>query len=342
LFVKDFDYLLPQERIADKPHYARGKSKLLVLDKTSGSTVDDFYASLPDYLEPGDVLVLNRTKVFKARLRTKTAGGREREIIILEKHGIKDDWHQHKIMYRGKLMVGDKLYVGTAELSVKKILDGGLAIIESKVDLLTIAEEYGEVPLPPYMKRRPINSDTVRYQTIWANDIGSVAAPTASLNMSENILSEIKAKGVLVAYITLHVGLGTFMPIRTDNVEEHIMHKECFEIPVESAQAISKARLNGHRVVAVGTTVCRTLEYNSAKLKSNVKHNLLGEADIFIFPGYEFKIVDMLLTNFHAPKSTVLMMASAFAGWDNLKRAYDYAESHDYWFLSYGDSMLIK
>jgi S-adenosylmethionine:tRNA ribosyltransferase-isomerase len=342
MLVKDFSYELPLGLIAQKSHYKRGKSKLLVLDKNSGRSVDDYYRNVSNYLNKDDVLVLNNTKVFKARLRTARSNGTIREIVILEKHGLKDNWHTHKVMYRGKLATGEILKIGSAKLSVKKINNDGTAIINSQTDLLELARQYGTVPLPPYIKRPTTKTDENAYQTVWAKYNGSVAAPTASLNMTDKILTSLRQKGVKIVYVTLHVGLGTFMPIRTEKLEEHVMHNEFFEIPKESFRAIQNAKNSGSRIVAVGTTVARTLEYNQRQLLFDKPVKLSGEADIFIYPGYEFKIVDMLLTNFHVPKSTVLMMAAAFAGWDNLKKAYEHAIQNGYWFLSYGDSMLIK
>lgn len=244
-------------------------------------------------------------------------------------------------MYRRRLTVGDTLKVGEANLRVLKIQGDGIALIESDKDLLELTEKYGTVPLPPYMHRDATSLDVERYQTVWANHQGSVAAPTASLNMTESILDSLRQKGVKVAYLTLHVGLGTFLPIRVDRLEDHHMHQEYFEIPQETVEVIQQAKKSGHRVIALGTTVTRTLEYAADQLLEDPQA-LRGEADIFMYPGYTFKAIDGLLTNYHAPKSTVLMLTAAFAGWDNLKRAYDHAVAEKYAFLSYGDSMLIK
>ena len=339
--ISDFDYTLPDECIALEPPAVRGTSKLLVLQKNTGAIQDKLYSDITKNLQPGDVLVLNDTKVIKARLKAVKQNGAERELVILEKHGKTDDWHTHKVMYRRKLAVGDILSVGSVNITVNEILGDGLAIVESKQDLLTLAEEFGTVPLPPYIHRDTKPSDTERYQTVWAKEQGSVAAPTASLNMTESILDSLRAKGVIIAYATLHVGLGTFMPIRTDNVEDHTMHKEYFEVPASTISAIQHAKKNGNRVIALGTTITRTLEYAHEQVLLHAPEDIAGEADIFMYPGYQFKVIDGLLTNFHAPHSTVLMLAAAFAGWDNLKNAYQHALDTDYRFLSYGDSMLI-
>lgn len=338
--LSDYSYDLPEALIADKPPAVRGTSRLLVLDRRTGRLDDSRYARVADFLEPGDLLVLNDTKVIKARLIVRKDNGAERELIILEKHGQDDDWHTHKVMYRRKLAAGDRLHVGDATVTVEQILGDGLAIVKSSRDMLELADQYGQVPLPPYMHRDATPMDTERYQTVWAKEKGSVAAPTASLNMTDDILQTLRDKGVQIAYLTLHVGLGTFMPIRTDNIEDHHMHQEYFEIPSTTVQAIQQTKANGKRVVALGTTVTRTLEYAHNSLQQPPR-GITGEADIFIYPGYEFKTIDGLLTNFHAPKSTVLMLTAAFADWDNLHRAYEHAVEETYSFLSYGDSMLI-
>jgi len=215
-----------------------------------------------------------------------------------------------------------------------------LAIIRSDHDLLELTESCGEVPLPPYMHRDATTEDIERYQTVWAKECGSVAAPTASLNMTDTILETLRVKGVQIIYLTLHVGLGTFLPIRTDNIEDHHMHQEYFEIPAETVLAIQQAKSTGKRVIALGTTVARTLEY-SFDMLNQAPSDHSGEADIFIYPGYRFKVIDGLMTNYHAPKSTVLMLTAAFAGWDKLLPAYNHAIAEKYHFFSYGDSMLI-
>jgi S-adenosylmethionine:tRNA ribosyltransferase-isomerase len=338
--LSDYNYNLPDELVADVPPEIRGTSRLLVLDRQTGDMLDRKYSDIARFLNSGDVMVLNDSRVIKARLRATKENGTKRELVLLEKHDYDNDWYRHRVLYRRKLVVGDKLMVGDANLVVEEIQGEGLAIIRSDRDLLELADEYGEVPLPPYLHRAATSMDVGRYQTIWADEKGSVAAPTASLNMTDDILDSLRAKGVVIVYITLHVGLGTFMPIRTDFVEDHHMHQEHFNIPIETVQTIKLAKRTGHRVVALGTTVARSLEYASQSMKGATK-NISGEADIFIYPGYEFKVIDGLLTNYHAPKSTVLMLAAAFSGWDNLLLAYNHSISNKYHFLSYGDSMLI-
>ncbi len=338
--LSDYTYDLPEDLIADHPPETRGTSRLLVLHRNTGVIEDKKYFNIVDYLNAGDVLVLNDTKVIRARLKAYKDSGVERELVVLEKHSFDENWFCHRALYRGKLSIGDKLTVGDAKLVVKNLEDGGIALIDSSRDLLELTKQYGEVPLPPYMHRSATAMDIDRYQTVWAMTDGSVAAPTASLNMTKEIIEALEKKGVIVKYLTLHVGLGTFLPIRTDLVEEHHMHQEHFDIPKDTVMAIRDAKKLGNRVVALGTTVARTLEY-SADLLQKVESDISGEADIFIYPGYKFKVVDGLLTNYHAPKSTVLMLASAYAGWGNLLNAYKHAIGEKYHFLSYGDSMLI-
>lgn len=338
--ISDYNYNLPDHLIADSPPMIRGDSRLLVLDRKNGRIFDRNYANVTDYLGEGDVLVLNRTKVIKARIEAIKSNGAKRELIVLEKHGSADDWFRHKVLYRKKLTKGDKLKVHEATLVVEDIIGEGIAVVKSDVDLRVVLDRYGTVPLPPYMRRSATEDDIKRYQTVWANDMGSVAAPTASLNMTQEIIDQLEKNGVSVCYLTLHVGLGTFLPIRTDDIEDHKMHKEYFEIPIQTVEQIKLAKSRGNKVVAVGTTVARTLEFAADDINTTTD-DLSGEADIFIYPGYRFHVVDSLLTNFHAPKSTVLMLAAAFAEWDNLQKAYTHAISENYRFLSYGDSMLI-
>ena len=331
MLVSDYTYDLPEERIAKYPPAERGSTRLLVLNRNNGEIQDSYYRDLADFLNPGDVLILNDTRVMQSRLFCHLPDGRKRELVVLEKHGDEPQ----RVMYRGKLHDGDVLEVEKEKITIDKILGNGIAEVSSEIPLADLAEQYGTVPLPPYLHRDAEENDKKRYQTVWAKNMGSAAAPTASLNMTEGLLQKLRAKGVIIKYLTLHVGLGTFLPIRTDEVEGHKMHSEWFHIPEETIQAIDAAKSASHRVVALGTTVARTLEYYGKTGKTE------GEDDIFIYPGFEFQVIDALLTNFHAPKSTVLMLASAFASWPHLKNAYDHAIAEKYNFLSYGDSMLI-
>ena len=338
--LSSFDYRLPDAKIALYPPKKRGATKLLVLNKKTAKINDSRYECLGDFLRPGDVLVLNNTSVLPARLKTTTESGAERELLLLEKHGKSSEHHSSLVMYRRKIKRGQILLVGDTELVVDEVFENGTAKVHSEVDLWDLAEQKGSVPLPPYMHRNEEPGDRERYQTVFAKEKGSVAAPTASLNLTTGILQSLRDKGVEIVELTLHVGLGTFMPIRVDDVTKHKMHQEYFEIAKDAVAIIQKAKKEGRRVVAVGTTVTRTLEFCADKIMQ-APGDLCGEADIFIYPGYTFKIVDALLTNFHAPHSTVLMMAAAFAGWENLKHAYEHALENEYKFLSYGDSMLI-
>ncbi len=340
--ISDYDYHLPDEAIAYHPPKNRGTSRLLVLDKVAGNTTHKHYNELAEHLSEGDVVVLNDTKVIKARILAKNKEGLSRELLLLEEHGRNADHHHRICMYRGKLQVGETLIADKHCIIVEEVRGGGLAVVSSEQDLLAIAEQTGLVPLPPYIKREPTREDTERYQTVFAKHSGSVAAPTASLNFTEQLKDALTSKGVVIAYLTLHVGLGTFLPIRSDDIEDHVMHSEYFEIPHETIQAIRTAKAAGNTVCAIGTTVARTLEYAAKDILEGTTDTITGEADIFIYPGYTFKLVNKLVTNFHAPRSTVLMLAAAFAGWDNLYNAYLTAIDEGYRFLSYGDSMLIE
>lgn len=333
MLVSDFNYNLPEENIAKRPPKVRGTTRLLALDRQTGTITDSYYADIADFLNPGDLIILNDTRVMRARLFTTLPDGRPRELVVLEKH--KSDLNT--VMYRGKLHAGDTLTVGDSsdQIIIQEILGNGTATVSSNRPLAEIVEAHGNVPLPPYLHRDADAEDIKRYQTVWAKELGSAAAPTASLNMTKATLAKLKAKGVQIQYLTLHVGLGTFLPIRSDNVEDHHMHSEWFQIPPATIQAIEQTKQSGHRVIAVGTTVTRTLEYWGKTGKTE------GEDDIFIYPGFKFQVIDALLTNFHAPKSTVLMLTAAFADWEHLKPAYEHAVKNHYQLLSYGDSMFI-
>lgn len=339
MLVSDYNYNLPEKSIAVRPPKVRGTTRLLALNRQTGEITDSHYADLDSFLQPGDLIILNDTRVMRSRVFTELPDGRPRELVVLEKH----DGEIDHVMYRGKLHAGDKLTVKdikhdtktTDIITVKEILGNGTATVIASRELTDIVADYGNVPLPPYLHRDADDNDIKRYQTVWAKQLGSAAAPTASLNMTKHLMNKLQEKGVQIQYLTLHVGLGTFLPIRSDNVEEHHMHSEWFHIPAETIKAIKETKESGHRIIAVGTTVTRTLEYWAKTGKTS------GEDDIFIYPGFKFQCIDALVTNFHAPKSTVLMLTAAFAGWDNLKPAYEHAIKNDYKLLSYGDSMFI-
>ena len=275
MLVSDFTYELPEDRIAKFPPKVRGTTRLLVLNKKTGEIKDSYYKDLADFLNPGDVLILNDTRVMQSRIFCTLSDGRKRELVVLEKHGNEPQ----RVMYRGKLHDGDVLNPGN--IIVSKILGNGIAEVESDTPLADLAEKYGTVPLPPYLHRDATEDDKKRYQTVWAREMGSAAAPTASLNMTEDLLKKLQDKGVIIKYLTLHVGLGTFLPIRTDNIEDHQMHSEWYSIPEDTINAINdrKRPFEDHklgrtassvsenglsdrpRVIALGTTVARTLEY---------------------------------------------------------------------------------
>lgn len=334
-------YSLPADKIAQFPPKLRGASRLLVVDRHSERLTDRRYAELAELLVSGDVLVLNETKVLPARLITQLADGRERELMLTEKHGRALPEGEAIVVYRGKLRAGDELIVGKDSILVVEIMDGGQARVASRRPLSEVALEHGAPPLPPYIRRAAEASDVSRYQTVFARQSGSVAAPTASLNLTDELLAAVKSRGVTVANLTLHVGRGTFLPIRTEQIDQHTMHEEYFEIPADTIEMIRQTKDQGGRIVAVGTTVTRALEYAASDILGGGAEAITGEADIFIYPGYQFRVVDALLTNFHAPDSTVIQLAAAFAGGDLLKKAYDHAIDSNYRFLSYGDSMLI-
>lgn len=338
--VSDFDYDLPADRIATYPPSERGTTRLIVLNRTTGEIRHSTYASLDTLLEPGDLLVLNNSRVIRARMICEKPSGARIELMLLEKH----EGAQDLALYRGRLKKGDRLLAHGAELVVEELPDDGVAKL-SRTDggeVAALFEAHGSVPIPPYLKREAEALDRERYQTVFAGRPGSVAAPTASLNITGELLGRLRGKGVGIAEMTLHVGLGTFLPIRSETFEEHVMHREFYTIPAETAKAISGTKSAGKRVVAVGTTVTRALEHAFPRLvASGFSESVSGEADIFLYPGCRFQVIDALLTNFHAPRSTVLMLTAAFAGSDLLKQAYREALDNGYRFLSYGDSMLI-
>ncbi len=338
--VADFDYELPEEKIAKYPPLERGSTRLLVLNSHTGAIEHARYAGLDAFLKEGDLLLLNNTRVVRARLFANKQSGGRIELMLLEKH--RDE--QSMVLYRGRLKKGDTLITHNRELAVTEIVDQGIARISVSGDgsLSDLFEHFGAVPIPPYLKRDAEAIDQERYQTVFAELPGSVAAPTASLNMTGELFEKLQLQGVDIASLALHVGLGTFLPIRVDSFEEHVMHREFYSIPPSTVDKIRRTKAAGGRVVAVGTTVTRALEHASASITAfSGDAPLTGEADIFIYPGYQFRVIDLLLTNFHAPRSTVLMLTAALAGHGNLQKAYNEALLEGYNFLSYGDSMLI-
>ena len=342
LSTEDFDFDLPEELIAQTPLKDRASSRLLVVNKETGDTEDKHFHDILDELQPGDALVMNNTRVLPARLygEKPETGGHLEVLLLTNTEG--DTW-ETLIKPAKRAKVGTEIQFGDGRLKavVKEELEHGGRIIEFKYDgiFLEILESLGEMPLPPYIKERLDDPD--RYQTVYAEENGSAAAPTAGLHFTKELLEEIKAKGVHLVYLTLHVGLGTFRPVSVDNIEEHHMHSEFYRLTEEAAKQLNEVRQAGGRIVAVGTTSIRTLETIGTKFNGEIKADS-GWTDIFITPGYQFKVVEAFSTNFHLPKSTLVMLVSAFAGKDLTLAAYQHAIEEKYRFFSFGDAMFIK
>lgn len=339
----DFDFVLPEELIAQTPAVRRDASRLMLVDRAaSGITVTEF-AHFVDQLHDGDLLVLNDTRVIPARLHgQKESGGRVEVFLVRRQPGGPEIW---TCLLRASKAPKPGVLINLAEGVVAEVItrvteDTWQVVFRNCPDFTNWLNHSGNLPLPPYIHRQPQPEDRERYQTVFARTPGAVAAPTAGLHLTPEILAAVKARGVGIAYVTLHVGLGTFMPIRTENLAEHQMHREEYLIPAETVAAIERCRERQGRVVAVGTTVVRTLEY-AARATGEITAGA-GEADIFICPGYQFRVVDALLTNFHLPKSTLLMLVSAFAGKELLFQAYERAIVERFRFFSYGDAMFIQ
>ncbi|EOY2816653.1 tRNA preQ1(34) S-adenosylmethionine ribosyltransferase-isomerase QueA [Enterococcus faecalis] len=342
LSTEDFDFDLPEELIAQTPLKDRASSRLLVVNKETGDMEDKHFHDILDELQPGDALVMNNTRVLPARLygEKSETGGHLEVLLLTNTEG--DTW-ETLIKPAKRAKVGTEIQFGDGRLKavVKEELEHGGRIIEFKYDgiFLEILESLGEMPLPPYIKERLDDPD--RYQTVYAEENGSAAAPTAGLHFTKELLEEIKAKGVHLVYLTLHVGLGTFRPVSVDNIEEHHMHSEFYRLTEEAAKQLNEVRQAGGRIVAVGTTSIRTLETIGTKFNGEIQADS-GWTDIFITPGYQFKVVEAFSTNFHLPKSTLVMLVSAFAGKDLTLAAYQHAIEEKYRFFSFGDAMFIK
>lgn len=336
--LDEFDYPLPKELIAQQPSDARGDSRLLCLDGRSGAMQDAMFRDLATYLRRGDILVFNDTRVIKARLHGCKASGGKVEVLV---ERVLDDHHvlaqvraSHPPPEGSLLFLGDNITatVLTRNEDLFRIRFDGTAPV------LQMLETAGSVPLPPYIERPPHEADEDRYQTVYAREPGAVAAPTAGLHFDEAMLVRLRDMGVHMASVTLHVGAGTFQPVRAENVANHVMHSERYQVPGETVNAIATGRAAGGRVVAVGTTTLRALE---SAAKGGELAPGEGETNLFILPGYRFRVVERLLTNFHLPKSTLMMLVAAFGGLEPVRRAYRHAVEHRYRFLSYGDAMLI-
>ncbi len=341
LLKKDYFYDLPEELIAQDPLEKRSDSRLMVLDKVSGEVSHHRFFEIKEMLNPGDCLVLNNTKVIPARLlghREET--GAVIEVLLLKRRN-DIDW-ECLVKPGKKARVGQRIVFGDGILkaTVLDVVDEGNRIIRFEFDGIfeEILDKLGEMPLPPYITHKLKDND--RYQTVYAKYEGSAAAPTAGLHFTKELLSEIEAKGVRLAFVTLHVGLGTFRPVKEENILEHHMHSEYYEVSREAADAINETKKNGGRVICVGTTSCRTIE--SVADENGHIEPCSGNTEIFIYPGYRFKVLDALITNFHLPESTLIMLVSALAGRENVLNAYEVAVKERYRFFSFGDAMFIR
>lgn len=341
MLLSDFDYQLPAELIAQHPAERRDASRVLTLDKESGALGELTVAGIASQFRPGDLLVINDTRVIPARLKGQKESGGAVEIFLVRRHA--GEGEQWSCLIKASKSPKPGCRVLLSEGVVATVLDreGGdwRVLFEGSADFMGWLEQAGSMPLPPYIKRAPKGEDQERYQTVFAREKGAVAAPTAGLHFTQALLDEIRALGVVIAPLTLHVGLGTFMPVRVEELSAHTMHRELYRIPESTAQAIRRAKESGGRVIALGTTSLRALEHAAAS--GELEHGE-READIFILPGYGFRVVDALITNFHLPKSTLFMLVCAFAGKEKMLNAYQEAVSRRFRFFSYGDAMFIS
>jgi S-adenosylmethionine:tRNA ribosyltransferase-isomerase len=348
LKTSDFDYRLPESSIAQTPAEPRDSSRLLVLNRDSGQIEHRFFRDVKLFLNPGDLLILNQTRVIPARIFAKKESGGKVELLLLRK---RDDLTWESLVGGKGLRVGKLVFI---EIEDKKIQVEILEILEGSERLIKFSEpiepyfpKIGKIPLPPYIHEKL--SDPERYQTVYSKETGSAAAPTAGLHFTPELLNEIKNMGVKIGYVTLHVGLDTFAPVNEENPEEHKIHTEWCELTQETADLINETKRNGGRVIAVGTTSVRTLETVGSKAifdtrDSNIEYQIspfIGSTSIYILPGYQFKVVDAMITNFHLPKSTLIMLVSAFAGREKILETYETAIKEGYRFYSFGDAMLI-
>ncbi len=339
--TSDYFYELPPELIAQTPIEPRDHSSMLVLDKSTGATSHAHFYDILNYLKPGDCLILNDSRVLPARIfGTKKDTGAHVEFLLLRCIG-NNRW-ETLVKPGRKAKAGSEFIFspGVLEGKISEVLEDGNRIIDFTCErnFYTVLEELGNMPLPPYITAEL--KDKERYQTVYSHELGSAAAPTAGLHFTKELLKKIEDSGIKIGYVTLHVGLGTFRPVKAENITEHKMHSEHYHLPKETAELINETKKNGGRVIAVGTTSCRTLEsvatFNNGKIEESD-----GWTSIFIYPGYEFKVLDGLITNFHLPESTLIMLVSAFAGYENVMAAYKEAVEKKYRFFSFGDAMLI-
>jgi S-adenosylmethionine:tRNA ribosyltransferase-isomerase len=339
LKTSDFDYHLPESSIAQTPAEPRDSSRLLVLHRSSGDLEHKVFRDIKSYFKAGDLLVLNQTRVIPARIFAKKETGGKVELLLLRRRDVLT-W---EALVGGKgLRVGKKVFIevdgiaSKVEAEIIEILDGSERLVKFSEPIEPYFSKVGNIPLPPYIHEKL--SDPERYQTVFSKEMGSAAAPTAGLHFTPQLLDEIQALGVKIAYVTLHVGLDTFAPVTEENPEEHKIHTEWCELPQETADAINETKRNGGRVIAVGTTSVRTLESAATQ---TVVTQFIGATSIYILPGYTFKVVDAMITNFHLPKSTLIMLVSAFAGRERILSAYETAIKEGYRFYSFGDAMFI-
>ena len=343
LKTSDFYYELPPELIAQHPSEKRDESRLMVVDRKTGETQDRIFRDITDYLREGDVLVINDSKVIPARLYgVKESTGIKCEAVLLRQRA-QDEW-EALVRPGRRLKPGTVIIFGDGVLraTVKETLEGGNRLLSFEYDkseggFFALLDRIGSMPLPPYITERLKEKD--RYQTVYAREEGSAAAPTAGLHFTRELLEKIKEKGIKIAPVMLHVGLGTFRPVKVEKIDEHVMHTEFFSVSEESANIINEARKAGGRVICVGTTSCRTIE--SAADSDGIVHAMTADTGIFIYPGYKFKATDGLITNFHLPESTLIMLVSAFSTRENIINAYKSAVEKKYRFFSFGDAMLI-
>lgn len=339
--LSDFNFNLPEELIAQHPLEVRDSSRLMVVDKKTGEIEHRIFRDIIDYLNPGDCLVLNNTRVIPARLiGSKEDTGGKMEFLLLKR--ISGDTWETLVKPGKKAHVGSRFQFGNGELKaeVMSIGEDGNRIVKFEYEGIfeNVLDKLGQMPLPPYIKEKL--EDKERYQTVYSKEEGSAAAPTAGLHFTNELLQKIKDKGIDIAFITLHVGLGTFRPVKEENIEDHDMHSEYYRMDKETAEKINRAKENGGRVIAVGTTSCRTLETIGDENGRVCEKS--GWTDIFIYPGYKYKIIDALITNFHLPESTLIMLVSAFSSKDIIMNAYEIAVNERYRFFSFGDAMFLK
>jgi len=338
--LSDFDYTLPKKLIAQYPVAARDKCRLMVLDRKRHTISHRTFEDIVEYLNPDDCLVLNDTKVIPARLFGRRKTGGKVELFLLEK---KNPTCEALVRPSARLKEGERISLESGDEA--EVLGRGEVgrLVKFSRPLGEILKEAGHVPLPPYIDRVDEESDRWDYQTVYCEKEGATASPTAGLHFTRELLDRVKGKGIRVTYVTLHTSYGTFAPIKTDDVELHKMHKEYFKLPEETARVVNETKRNGGRVFAVGTTTARVLEYCAGLIRTtnDERRKTKGYTDLYIYPGYEFKIVDSLITNFHLPKSTLLLLVSAFAGKEFIFEAYRQAIAEKYRFFSYGDAMLI-